>query len=156
MTAPADLASNAVARAQAALQPLTTRPNSPTESVNLKLYSTLGSELVQDDKTYKKDAENLEKTINALFNENFLALETTSDLHLREVCDCVENKDWERLKQFDPVYYRSRDSLANMNGVLVYDEKIVIPKKLRPKFVTLLHAAHPGQLGMTSASEFMR
>ena len=90
---------------------------------------------MQDDESHKKDAENLEKTINALFNENFLALETMSDPHLREVRDCVETKDWERLKQFDPVYYRIRDSLANMNGVLVYDEKIVIPKKLRPKFV---------------------
>ena len=97
----------------------------------------------------------MEKTINALFNENFLALETMSDPHLREVRDCVESKDWERLKQFDPVYHRIRDSLANMNGVLVYDEKIVIPKKLRPKFVQLLHAAHPGQLGMTAASEYM-
>ena len=137
------------------MQPPPTKPDSPVESVDLELYSTLGSELLQDDEAYKKEADNLEKTINALFNENFLALETMSDPHLREVRDCVESKDWERLKQFDPVYHRIRDSLANMNGVLVYDEKIVIPKKLRPKFVQFIHAAHPGQLGMTAASEYM-
>ena len=78
-----------------------------------------------------------------------------NDPHLREIRDCVQQKDWPRLKEFDSTFHKLRDSLSNTNGVLCLDEKIVVPKKLRIKFVNLLHAAHPGQLGMTAAAEYM-
>ena len=86
---------NAITRAQAANAPINPppeKPNSPTDSVDLDIYSTIGSDLVQDDAAYKKDSENLEKTIGSLFNENYLALETVNDPHLREIRDCVQQK----------------------------------------------------------------
>ena len=63
---------------------------------------------------------------------NFMAAFTTADPTLREVRDCVEQKDWDRLKEFDLTYWNIRNSLHNKNGVLWYDEKVVIPTKLRP------------------------
>ena len=48
---------NAVTRAQAAnapIEPPREKPASPSGSVDLDIYSNIGSELVQDDATYKK------------------------------------------------------------------------------------------------------
>ena len=123
--------------------------------MDLDIYSNIGSDLVQDNAAYKKESDSLEQTIGSLFNESYLALETMNDPHLREIRDCVQQKDWPRLKEFEPTFHKLRDSLSNTNGVLCLDEKIVVPKKLRIKFLNLLYAAHPGQLGMNAAAEYM-
>ena len=48
-TAPAELSSNAVTRAQAALIPPPAKPNSSADAVDLEIFSTIESELVQDE-----------------------------------------------------------------------------------------------------------
>ena len=66
---------NAVTCAQAAnapIDPPPEKPASPPGSVDLELYSNIGSDLVQDDATYKKESDSLENTIGSLFNESYL------------------------------------------------------------------------------------
>ena len=162
---------NAVTRAQAAAQntsnqsdpniaqqepiaPQMPGPSSTTneEEIDYDLYRQLTEEEAPSDQQWLQSTEELEKAIKGMLGANFLAASTTADPTLREVRDCVEQKDWERLKSFDKTYWALRDSLHNRNGVLCYDEKVVIPTKLRPQLIQIFHAAHPGQLGMLDVS----
>ena len=157
---------NAVTRAQAAAQntssqsepaaqtttPGPSAPANQEEEADYNLYQQLTEEEAPSDQQWLRNTEELEKTLKGMLGANFLAASTTADPVLREVRDCVEQKDWDRLKEFDRTYWELRDSLHNRNGVLCYDEKVVIPTKLRPQLMQIFHAAHPGQLGMLDVS----
>ena len=111
--------------------------------IDFDLYRQLTEEEVPSDQQWLQSTEALEKTLRGMLGANFLAASTTADPTLREVRDCVEQKDWDRLKDFDRTYWNIRDSLHNRNGVLCYDEKVVIPTKLRPQLMQICHALTP-------------
>ena len=85
--------------------------------------------------------------------EHTIAVMTMKDPHLRRVRDAIIRKAPEDLKQIDPYFYNCRDHLHVINGVLCYDERVVIPKPLRSSLIDLFHAIHPGQIGMLDISE---
>ena len=58
----------------------------------------------------------------------------------------------EDLRQIDEYYYNCRDHHV-INGVVCYDEKVVIPTPLQKTLIELFHAIHPGQIGMLDVSE---
>ena len=106
---------NAVTRAQAAAQntssqseptipqPESTTPQLPGPSsttqgdeINYDLYRQLTEEEAPSDQQWLKSTEELEKTLRGMLGANFLAASTTADPVMREVRDCVEQKDWDR------------------------------------------------------------
>ena len=54
-------------------------------------------------------------------------------------------------------YYKHRDNLYTVDGVIMYNNRVLIPPSLRSKVLSALHAAHQGTSSMTSrarSSEF--
>ena len=45
-------------------------------------------------------------------------------------------------------YHQYRDKLYPREGVLMYDDRLVIPKGIRDRVLDLLHAAHQGRSSM--------
>ena len=50
-------------------------------------------------------------------------------------------------------YSQYRDSLCTLDGVVLYGDRIVIPKHLRSDVLVSLHAAHHGTSSMRSRAE---
>ena len=45
-------------------------------------------------------------------------------------------------------YWKLRDEFSIVDGVVVYKDRVVIPKSLRPEVLEILHSAHQGVVGM--------
>ena len=72
-----------------------------------------------------------------------LATETQNDSILAELCLAIMEEfqgSYKGLSQF----LRYKDSLFIQNGVVIYQDRAVIPKSLRPVVLDSLHAAHQG------------
>ena len=50
-------------------------------------------------------------------------------------------------------YYRFRDQLSTVDGVIIYNDRVLIPPSLRPNVLATLHAAHQGTSTMISRAE---
>lgn len=50
-------------------------------------------------------------------------------------------------------FFGLRDSLYSFDGVILYNNRLVIPKSLRPQVLAALHSAHQGVSTMTSRAE---
>ena len=50
-------------------------------------------------------------------------------------------------------FFGIRDNLHVFNGVILYNNRIVIPKSLRPKILKALHSAHQGTSSMTARAQ---
>ena len=46
-------------------------------------------------------------------------------------------------------YYQFRKNLTQIDGVLLYKDRVVVPTALRPMVLETLHGAHQGEKGMT-------
>ena len=46
-------------------------------------------------------------------------------------------------------YWQSRDRMFKCDGLLLYDDRLVIPRALRKRVLDVLHAAHQGISSMT-------
>ncbi|RLU19986.1 hypothetical protein DMN91_008545 [Ooceraea biroi] len=71
---------------------------------------------------------------------------TVRDSILTKVTDCLRTR-WLKPDAIDKdllPYYRRREYLAIVDGILVSDEKLVIPKRLHSVVLNRLHIAHPG------------
>ena len=109
------------------------------------------SDLLNETKT--ESEVKLSEAVNNLMSEHTIAVMTMKDPHLRRVRGALIRKAPEDLRQIDEYYYNCRDHLHVVNGVVCYDEKVVIPKPLRAPLTELFHAVHPGQIGMLDVSE---
>ena len=105
------------------------------------------------DETRTEEESKLADKINSLMGEHTIAIMTMKDPLLRRVRDALIRKAPEDLQHIDPYYYNCRDQLHVVNGVVCYDEKVVIPTPLRKPLIELFHAIHPGQIGMLDVSE---
>ena len=74
--------------------------------------------------------------------------ETAKDDVLQEIMKCVSNKGWNNLNYDLRTDYQSfkniRDELSVVKGLLLRDERIIIPESLRERAVKLAHASHQG------------
>ena len=75
--------------------------------------------------------------------------ETKNDAHLSKVIDAVQTGEWYKILSEDDPEYKSlwsvRDELCvSANGILLRDNRIVIPKAMREQVVKLAHLGHQG------------
>jgi hypothetical protein len=74
--------------------------------------------------------------------------ETLKDETLQEVMKCVLNKGWSTLNSELKSEFQSfksiKDELCVVKGLLLRDERIVMPEVLRERAVKLAHASHQG------------
>ena len=52
------------------------------------------------------------------------------------------------LKENLQPYWKVRDGLSSIDGVILYDGRVIIPSALRPEVLECLHSAHQGVVGM--------
>ena len=89
-----------------------------------------------------------------VYNEEFLAENSKKDL--RPIIDLVEKHDWLTLKKANPVFHKIyRDLSVTPSGRLLYDNRLVIPAKLRPMVLQTIHSKHPGRAGMLALAKLV-
>lgn len=84
-------------------------------------------------------------------------LATTSDPDLLALTTIIESGFPEFQHPLPPAlqeYYRFRQHLHTVDGVILYKDRIVIPLSLRETVLTTLHSAHQGVTSMTARAEF--
>ena len=66
----------------------------------------------------------------------------------------VKQQKWNSVKHCYSLYvYNVRHQLSVRDSLLLYDDRVVIPKQLRPTLMDALHLTHPGQGGMLEAAK---
>ena len=94
------------------------------------------------------------ENLNRVFNEEFIA--QASKKELSPIIEFVKNSEWEKLKAINPTYCRiRRDLLVSPSGCLIYDNKLVIPYKLKGMVLETIHNKHPGQAGMLALAQLI-
>ena len=89
-----------------------------------------------------------------VFNEEFIA--ENSKMDLGPIIDLVEKQDWLSLKKTNPIFYKiHRDLSVKPSGCLLYDNRLVIPAKLRLMVLQTVHSKHPGQAGMLALAKLI-
>ena len=89
-----------------------------------------------------------------VFNEKFIAENSKKDLG--PIIDVVESQDWLTLKKANPVFHKIyRDLSVTPSGCLLYDNRLVIPAKLRPMVLQTIHSKHPGQADMLALAKLV-
>ena len=89
-----------------------------------------------------------------VFNEEFLAEHSKKELG--HIIDLVIKQDWITLKQTNPIYHKIRRDLSvTPTGCLLFDNRIVIPNKLRPLVLQTIHSKHPDQAGMLALARLI-
>ena len=78
------------------------------------------------------------ENLNRVFNEEFIA--QVSKKELSPIIEFVKNGEWDKLKAINPIYYRIRRDLSvSPTGCLIYDNKLVIPNKLKGMVLETIH-----------------
>ncbi len=80
-----------------------------------------------------------------------IASETQQDPHLQILLACIQNGVQDELPQNNPAikpYWRYRHALYELDGVLLYNDRVVVPPSLRKHVLSTLHAAHQGVSSM--------
>ena len=54
-----------------------------------------------------------------------------------------------------PYFYNVRHRLSVRDNILLYDDRVVIPKQLRATLMDVLHLTHPGQRGTLEAANYV-
>ena len=84
------------------------------------------------------------QNLTKVFNEEFIA--ETSQKELKVIIDYVNTESWEDLKKVNPVYYCIRRDLSvTPTNCLLYDNRLVIPSRLKQIVLDTIHHKHPGQ-----------
>ena len=77
-----------------------------------------------------------------------LEQETTNDIVIQNVIKCIADQKWHELDYAQNTDYQSfkriREELSVVNGLLLRDERIVVPESLRERAVRLAHSSHQG------------
>ena len=79
-----------------------------------------------------------------------LAKETANDQEMLSLLTCVRNGQWENEenKSLLQQYWRYREAFYELDGVILYDDRVVVPPSLRSHVLNTLHAAHQGVSSM--------
>ena len=81
---------------------------------------------------------------------------TMSDMSLIELIKAIEDgfpNDKKELPERIHEYFRFREHLYTVDGVVLYKRRIVIPKSLRNDILSVLHSGHQTVTSMTSRAE---
>ena len=80
----------------------------------------------------------------------FLMKETTDDEVLLKTLVCLERQQHEQIPEEMRIY---KNKLSTRYGLLFYEDKIVIPGKIRQQIIMLLHKGHHSIIKMTDNAE---
>ena len=84
------------------------------------------------------------QNLTKVFNEEFIA--EASQKELQVIIDYVNTENWEDFKKVNPLYYRIRRDLSvTPTNCLLYDNRLVIPSRLKQLVLDTIHHKHPGQ-----------
>ena len=104
------------------------------------LDSTLGLICINAIKHYQSDSDAI--TLQELEEE------TARDEALQDIIKCIANKQWQNLNydlNSDLQSFKNvKDELSVVDGLILRDERIVIPEKLRERAVNIAHGSHQG------------
>ena len=90
-----------------------------------------------------------------LFTPGLLAELTSEDKVLSNLREAARTKDFEKFKSSAKNVAQFFKLSAEMNDVLVVDNRLAIPEKLRNAVLNWLHKDHPGQLAMLDAANYI-
>ena len=100
----------------------------------------------------EEDVPMYRRQLRNVFDSNFIAAATKRVRTLQPLLNMVRGQKWDNLKScYGAYFYNVRNRLSVRNGILLYDDRAVIPKQLRQIVVDSLHLTHPGQGGMLEA-----
>ena len=92
--------------------------------------------------------------LTKVFNEELLS--EASQKELKIIMDYVKTENWEDLKKVNPLYYRIRRDLSvTPTNCLLYDNRLVIPSRLKQVVLDTIHHNHPGQAGMLALAKLI-
>ena len=91
----------------------------------------------------------IQKSIQTLLSLSWevIADNTSKDPTLHNVLVAAENGFPDSLRDSNPKisqFWRYRESLYASDGVLMYEDRVVLPESLRPVALAILHSAHQG------------
>ena len=102
----------------------------------------------------EEDVPLFRKNLRKALNVEFIAAATKRDRNLQPLINMVRQQKWDQIKAcYGPYFYNVRDRLSVRNNVLLYDDRVVIPKQLRQIMLDSIHLTHPGQGGMLEAAK---
>ena len=81
-----------------------------------------------------------------------IATETQRDPTMNTLLTCIQN-GFQEEHLHNPLlkpYWKYRDALYELDGVILYDDRVVVPPSLRKQVIDTLHAAHQGVSSMTA------
>ena len=113
------------------------------------------------------DTSDVEASISAMINSTFnispftsvtwdlVRTATASDEIMNTLLAHIENGFPEKSEMLQGLhtYYQFRDSLNSVDGVILYNDRVLVPPSLRPNVLSTLHAAHQGTSGMITRAE---
>lgn len=85
-----------------------------------------------------------------------IRLATTSDQSMRQLIEVIENgfpENRNALPDDLRPYFQFREHLTSFDGVILYHDRIIIPRALRAAVLQALHSAHQGVSQMCSRAE---
>ena len=92
--------------------------------------------------------------LTKVFNEELLS--EASQKELKIIMDYVKTENWEDLKKVNPLYYRIRRDLSvTPTNCLLYDNRLVIPSRLKQLVLDTIHHNQPGQAGMLALAKLI-
>ena len=108
------------------------------------------------------DTSDVEASISAMINSTFnispftsvtwdlVRTATASDEIMNTLLAYIENGFPEKSEMLQGLhtYYQFRDSLNSVDGVILYNDRVLVPPSLRPNVLSTLHAAHQGISGI--------
>ena len=83
-------------------------------------------------------------------------LATNSDEAMQEILQKIESgfpADQNKLSPSVREFYKFRDNLSAVDGVILYKNRIVVPPALRADILSALHSAHQGVTSMNARAE---
>ena len=92
--------------------------------------------------------------LTKVFNEELLS--EASQKEQKIIMDYVKTENWEVLKKVNPLYYRIRRDLSvTPTSCLLYDNRLVIPTRLKQLVLDTIHHNHPGQAGILALAKLI-
>ena len=102
----------------------------------------------------EEDIPMFRKNLRKVMDVNFVAAATKRDRNLSPLLTMVKQQKWDNVKDcYGPYFYNVRHRLSVRDNIILYDDRVVMPKQLRPTLMDALHLTHPGQGGMLEAAK---
>ena len=129
---------------------------------NEKVYAirqTLGGGKTHDTEcqTSNKDEEDtplFRKNMRKVMDIELLAASTKRDRNLSPLMNMVKQHRWDNIKEcYCPYFSNVRHHLSVRDNILLYDDKVVIPKQLRATLMDALHLTRWVQGGTLEAAK---